>query len=82
MAERSRRYKHGSKLASVPKEATFAFPELFSQLPNENAICQSQEVAELLARLDGPTVSAASKGSYSGGHRCGLDREDQHALGP
>lgn len=66
----------------MPKEATFAFPELFSQLPNKNAIRQSQEVAELLTRLGGPTVSAASKGSYPGGHRRGVDREDQHALGP
>lgn len=32
--------------------------------------------------MGGPTVSAACKGSYSGGHRLGLYREDQHALGP
>lgn len=32
--------------------------------------------------MGGPTVSTAHKGSYSGGHRLGLYREDQHALGP
>lgn len=35
-------YKHGSQLASVLKEATFVFPGLLSQLPNESAMCQSQ----------------------------------------